>query len=221
MRTNSIKYLSIYEDLKEEIINGTYPIGGLFPAEPELQTLFGVSRITVRHAVQLLVDEGYLQRIHGVGTVVVSQKESLQLQNLLSFSEEYKGAGVHSKLNLSKGSEVSCHERLRWSDNSPIGFQRVYCPLHLALTRNELIRPNVSLYQLFKEKGYSVKNANETIESVIADKKVADYLHVKEGSPLLFVQRVTKDQRDRIVEYAEFYYRGDRYRYSVQLHVPD
>ena len=49
----------------------------------------------------------------------------------------------------------------------------------------------------------------------------ADYLHVKEGSPLLFVQRVTKDQRDRIVEYAEFYYRGDRYRYSVQLHVPD
>lgn len=93
MRTNSIKYLSIYEDLKEEIINGTYPIGGLFPAEPELQTLFGVSRITVRHAVQLLVDEGYLQRIHGVGTVVVSQKESLQLQNLLSFSEEYKGAG--------------------------------------------------------------------------------------------------------------------------------
>ena len=165
MRTNSIKYLSIYEDLKEEIINGTYPIGGLFPAEPELQTLFGVSRITVRHAVQLLVDEGYLQRIHGVGTVVVSQKESLQLQNLLSFSEEYKGAGVHSdivsfderisasslvcsKLNLSKGSEVSCHE-------------------------------------------------------------------------LLFVQRVTKDQRDRIIEYAEFYYRGDRYRYSVQLHVPD
>ena len=186
MRTNSIKYLSIYEDLKEEIINGTYPIGGLFPAEPELQTLFGVSRITVRHAVQLLVDEGYLQRIHGVGTVVVSQKESLQLQNLLSFSEEYKGAAVH-----------------------------------LSLTRNELIRPNVSLYQLFKEKGYSVKNANETIESVIADKKIADYLHVKEGSPLLFVQRVTKDQRDRIVEYAEFYYRGDRYRYSVQLHVPD
>ena len=53
------------------------------------------------------------------------------------------------------------------------------------------------------------------------DKKIADYLHVKEGSPLLFVQRVTKDQRDRIVEYAEFYYRGDRYRYSVQLHVPD
>ena len=64
-------------------------------------------------------------------------------------------------------------------------------------------------------------SANETIESVIADKKIADYLHVKEGSPLLFVQRVTKDQRDRIVEYAEFYYRGDRYRYSVQLHVPD
>ena len=110
---------------------------------------------------------------------------------------------------------------MRCSDNSPIGFQRVYCPLHLALTSDELIRPNVALYQLFKEKGYSVKNANETIESVIADKKIADYLHVKEGSPLLFVQRVTKDQRDRIIEYAEFYYRGDRYRYSVQLHVPD
>lgn len=238
MRTNSIKYLSIYEELKEEINNGVYPVGGLFPAEPELQNLFGVSRITVRHAVQLLVDEGYLQRIHGVGTVVVSQKESLQLQNLLSFSEEYKGAGFHSdmvsfeeripasslvcsKLNISKGSEVSCHERLRWSDHHPIGFQRVYCPLHMELTKEELTRPNLSLYELFKEKGYSVKNANETIESIIADQKLAEYLQVPEGSPLLFVQRVTKDQRDRIVEYAEIYYRGDRYRYSVQLHVPD
>lgn len=56
---------------------------------------------------------------------------------------------------------------------------------------------------------------------MVADKQMAEHLYIKEGGPLLFVQRVTRDQRDRIIEYAEFYYRGDRYRYSVQLHIPN
>lgn len=234
MRTNSIKYLSIYEELKHQISNGIFPLGETFPPEPELQLLYNTSRITVRHAVQLLVDEGYLQRIHGVGTIVVSQKESLQLQTLLSFSEENKDVHSHSEmiafeehmvapplvcslLKLPKGETVTYNERLRWTDDICIGLQRVYCPSYIPISEEELGKPNGSLYELLKEKGFLVKSANETIESVIADERLATYLHVAKGSPLLFVQRVTKDQRDRLIEYAEIYYRGDRYRYSVQL----
>lgn len=237
MKGNSVKYLAIYEELKQEIINGEYPVGDLFPAEPDLQKRFNVSRITVRNAVKLLVDEGYVQRIHGVGTIVLSRKESLQLQTLLSFSEENGDRGVHStlhsfketvvadpmvcsQLELPKGATVSCHERLRWIGDSPIGFQRVYCPSFIPLAAEELEAPDASLYKLLREKGFVVTNAKETIESVVADKQLAEYLKVEANKPLLYVQRVTRDQRDRLIEYAEIYYRGDRYRYNVQLQVP-
>lgn len=237
MRAGNAKYLLIYEELKKEIINGTFPIGETFPSEPELQNRFGASRITVRHSVQMLVDDGYLQRIVGVGTVVISQKSSLQLQTLMSYSEENKNARskstilsfdtelkpttlVSSKLKLSNDLFVSCQERLRWVDEIPIGYQRVYCPQFIGLTEKELKDPSTSLYKLLKEKGYIVKNAQETIEAIVADTTYAKYLQVEEGSPLLFVQRVTSDEKERIIEYAEIIYRGDMYRYKVQLTVP-
>lgn len=237
MRGSTVKYLGIYEELKQEIIDGYYPVGGLFPTEPDLQQRFNVSRITVRHAVKLLVDEGYLQRIHGVGTIVLSQKESLQLQTLLSFSEENSDRSVRSslvsfkesltanslicsQLELPKGATVSCHERLRWVEDIPISFQRVYSPSFISLSADELSDGRASLYQLFRDRGHVVTTAEETIESVIADQQLAELLQIAENSPLLYIQRVTKDQRGRLIEYAEFFYRGDRYRYNVQLQVP-
>ena len=237
MKRNKVKYLAIYEELQQQIINGDYLVGDLMPAEPDLQKRYNVSRITVRHAVQLLVDEGYVERIHGVGTIVLSQKKSLQLQNLLSFSEENKEYNLQSslfsfeasipasplvcsQLDLPKSAMVSCHERIRWIDEIPISFQRVYCPSFISLSAEELSSSDASLYQLFRIKGYMVKKANETIESVVANEELAKILKVAENSPLLYVQRVTRDEQDRLIEYAEFFYRGDRYRYNVQLEIP-
>ncbi|EUJ26529.1 GntR family transcriptional regulator, partial [Listeria grayi] len=74
MKGNNIKYVTVYNHLKQDIISGKYPVGSLFPAEPDLQKHYNVSRITIRHSLQLLVDEGYIKRIHGVGTIVLSQK---------------------------------------------------------------------------------------------------------------------------------------------------
>lgn len=231
------KYLIVYENIKQQITNGDYRIGDLLLAEPYLQKEHNVSRITVRHAVDLLIEEGYVQRIHGIGTIVLSQKKSLQLKDLLSFSEENSGYGVESQLisfeenvtasklvssylNIPEGSNVTCHERLRYVDDMAIGFQRVYSPPFIPLVSDELSDPNASLYKLFEDKGFIVHNAEESIESIVADEHLASMLSVKENSPLLYVQRITKDQKDQIVEYAEFFYRGDQYRYNVNLQAP-
>ena len=187
--------------------------------------------------MKLLVNDGYVRRIHGVGTIVLSKKEFLQLQTLLSFSEENNNRSVRSSLvsfkasipanstvcshlDLPKGVTVSCHERLRWVEDTCIGFQRVYCPPFISLSANELTAEDASLYQALRKKGYVVTKAEETIESIIANKELAAHIKVPENSPLLYVQRVTKDQKDRLIEYAEFFYRGDRYRYNVQLQIP-
>lgn len=232
------KYVYIYEILKERILDGTYKVGEAFPSEPELQTQFGASRITVRHSVQMLVDEGYLQRIMGVGTVVISCKASLQLRSLISFAEENKNADaktttiacevnkmpttlVSSILGLSKGVSVSYQERVRWKNSIPISHQRVYCPQFIGLTKEELSDSDISLYGLLERKGYKVKEAEETIESIVADKTYAKYLQVEEGCPLLFVQRVTRDVKLSVIEYAQIVYRGDMYQYKVNLTAPE
>lgn len=128
-----------------------------------------MSRITIRHAIQLLEDDGYIKRIHGTGTIVLNQKKSLQLQNLISFSDENNEQNlkssllsfkqsvladnfVCSKLDLQKGSMVTCHERLRWIGDSYISFQRVYSPSFIHLSEEELAPANASLYQLFEKK---------------------------------------------------------------------
>jgi GntR family transcriptional regulator len=237
LRENRIKYLEIYEELKRQIVNGDYPVGEPFPTEPDLQRQYSVSRITVRHATRLLADEGYIRAIHGVGTIVISQKESLQLQNLLGFSEEKTDCIYHaslisfeeninatplicSKLDLPKASKINYYARLRWENNIPIGIQKTYTPDFLSVSKEELEKPHTSLYQLFREKGFVVTRGNETIEAIAADEALAELLKVPVNSPLLYVQRVTKDQLDRTIEYAEIFYRGDRYRYNIQLRTP-
>ena len=231
---NSVKYLSIYEELKKRIIEKKYDEGTLFPPEPELQKEFGASRITVRRSVQMLVDEGFLQRMPGIGTVVISNKGALQLNTLTSFAKDNRNKKITSKivdyqiggtpkpvgmyqLQLRVDDKGAYQSRIRYIDGKAIGFQRVYIPETIEITDEILRDSKLSIYEYFQEKGHTVTSAQEIIEAVNSDEILSDYLGIDIGSPMLYVKRVTKDQNDKIIEYAEIYYRGDQYHYKLQL----
>ena len=234
----AIKYQIIHDELKAEILDGKYRPGDTFPSEPELQTRFDASRVTIRRSVQMLVDEGFLKRMQGVGTVVISDKQTLQLKNLVSFADEHKSRKtssvvvmsdpameasplVCSQLNITPGSKVACQEKVRVGEGVPLGFQRVYVPSTIGLTDKELSLPEVSLYESLSAKGHAVYKAEETIEAALCDDRLADLLKIQSGTPLLYVQRITEDRIGTRVEYAEIYYRGDQYHYRIQLQAPD
>lgn len=234
MSMNCVKYLSIYEELKQRIIEKKYDEGTLFPSEPELQKEFGASRITVRRSVQMLVDDGFLQRMPGIGTVVISSKGSLQLNTLTSFAKDNAKKKTTSKivdykigvvpkpvvlynLQLPINEKVSYQSRIRYIDGKAIGFQRVYIPETIEVTEDVLKNPELSIYEYFQEKGHIVTSAQEIIEAVNSDKELAGYLGIEPGLPMLYAKRVTKDQNEKIIEYAEIYCRGDQYHYKVQL----
>ena len=105
-------------------------------------------------------------------------------------------------------------------DDQCIGFQRVYCPSYIYLKEKDLADKHASLYQIMRSQGFIVTTAQETIESVVSDEELSNLLKIEMNTPLLYVERLTKDHKNRLVEYAEIYYRGDRYRYHVQLKVP-
>ncbi len=236
MVIRNVKYISIYEELKQRISDEKYDVGSLFPAEPELQKEFNASRITIRRSVQMLVDDGFLQRMPGVGTVVVSNKGALQLNTLTSFAKDNQNKNVKSeivqyqvlyspkpivlfRLELSSNDTVAYQERIRYIDDIPIGFQRIYVPSFIGLDETVLSNPDLSIYKLFEDKGHKVSQAKEMIEAVIANNELSKYLQIDKGSPLLYVQRITHDQSGKIIEYAEIYYRGDKYHYTLDLNA--
>ena len=130
MSSNSnSKYYQIYEELKKSIIAKKYVENDFFPTEVDLQKKYGVSRITIRSALQLLESDGYIKKVPGLGTIVNSNKRTLQLNRLISFNDEHREHITSSKLvdfrrepapekvrlqlKLSPMEEVYVNERIR------------------------------------------------------------------------------------------------------------
>ncbi|MBX9115527.1 GntR family transcriptional regulator [Enterococcus casseliflavus] len=228
------KYYQIYEELKKSIIAKKYVENDFFPTEVDLQKKYGVSRITIRSALQLLESDGYIKKVPGLGTIVNSNKRTLQLNRLISFNDEHSEHITSSKLvdfrrepapekvrlqlKLSPMEEVYVNERIRIIDDENIGFQRVYVPKsYIELNEEDFNSPEASLYKIFENKSILIESATEIIESIVADDVLADHLKIKTGEPLLYITRNTIDDKNRNIEYAEIYYRADRYRYEIQL----
>ncbi|WP_270766959.1 GntR family transcriptional regulator [Lacticaseibacillus rhamnosus] len=227
-------YRQVYSHILEDLINGKYKEGDLLPSETQLQSIYSTSRITIRQAVSLLQDQGYVQKASGIGTIVISTKRALQLNRIISFKEENKDNKIGSKqiafsihkpspiiadrLRVAKGTKVYDHERIRTINKEPIGIQRVYVSTDLVDLDEELIsKPDFSLYETFQNQGIFISNAVEEIEARNADERIASLLNLKNSAAVLFLSRTTFDQNQRPVEVAQIIYRADRYRYTINL----
>jgi GntR family transcriptional regulator len=231
-------YRQVYAHILEDLVSGVYKEGDLLPSEPQLQSIYSTSRITVRQAVSLLQEQGYVKKASGIGTIVVSTKRALQLDKIISFKEENRDKETNSKqisfsvhspspliagqLRIGKNVPVYDHERIRFVDGKPIGIQRVYVPEGLIILDEQLVSgPDFSLYETFQKKDIIVTDAIEEIEARNADERTANLLHLEKGAAILFLSRITFDQNRRPVEVAEIVYRADRYRYKVHLNNKD
>ena len=207
------------------------------PSERDLGQRFGLSRMTVRQAVDALVAEGRLYRVPGKGTFVAPPKIEMPLQ-LTSFTEDMRARGhvagavdlgrhelpateaVAEALDLRPGDPVVVIERLRTADGEPMAIERA----HLAATLVPgLLRESLegrSLYAILRERyGLVLDDGTQTIEAVAASAAEADLLHVPRGHPVLrLVRRSTANGRP--VEHVVSTYRGDRYQLRVALQTP-
>lgn len=228
-------YYQIKELLKDKIENEEYLPGDVLPPEIELQERFNVSRITVRQAINELVNEGYLSRTRGKGTVVISNKIEEKLNKIMSFKEEMRVRGLDqytkfakisvvklSKtiadfLGVNKGDEAYKLERLKYVNDSPMVFFVTYLKksLNLPLKDEEYMG---SLYE-FLEKNYNIQltKAREYYEAVLADKQICEYLDIEMHDPVLKRTKISYDDAGNVVECSICYYRADKYKYSVEI----
>lgn len=229
-------YSQIVEIIKGQIEGGEFVKGDLFPTEKKLQEIYEVSRITVRQAINELVNEGYLQCSRGIGTTVVyGKKIDENLKNLVSFTEEMKlhgkvmntsycnmslihaGKAIAEQLEIAPEDECYCLVRVRSVEKEAI----VYTITYLKKTKEYPLDTQCymeSLYQFLRTQcNTKVVKGRDTFEAVAATAEISKYLAIPEGVPVFKRVRKAYEENGDIVEYSICYYPGDRYKYSVEL----
>lgn len=231
------KYFQLREILLDLIESDELPIGAAIPSERELCQRYGLSRMTVRQAVDHLVSEGRLHRVAGKGTFVARPKIEMSLR-LTSFSEDMRARGLvpgsrdldrrivrasahlARELGIQPGDEVHFIERLRTADGEPLCVERAHIPLALAPDLSEHDLTDRSLYRLLESAYGLVLDAGElTIDGGIADPRDADLLKLPRGGAVLLLQR-RSFAGGVCVELGASTYRADRYQLRTVLETP-
>jgi DNA-binding GntR family transcriptional regulator len=228
-------YFQLAQKLEAAIEQGRLPPGSLLGNEIELAGRLGLSRPTVRQAIQSLVDKGLLVRRRGVGTQVVHSqvKRPLELSSLYDDLEaagqrpatrvlrnvlEPATAEVAAALGVLEGSEVHLVERLRYTHNEPMAHLCNYIPPGLLPLETRRLEAT-GLYRMMRAAGTNLHSARQSIGAKAALAAEAELLGEPEGAPLLTMQRTAFDDTGRAVEFGSHMYRASRYAFEFQLLV--
>ena len=225
-------------DILTEKIEHEYRPGDLMPSERELSDRYGISRTTVRLALQELERLGLVLRQHGRGTFVADR--SAQTTNLVqsySFTEQQRSLGrvpkteilefreVEADKNLSDrmsvrvGERLHMFNRLRSADGIPMMVERSYLPVRFfaSLTREQL--EGRSLYDVMEQDFHEqVRVAEEECFASIARPADARYLDIAEGAPVLDLVRTTYNMDNMVIEYTLSVARADQFKYKIVHH---
>ncbi|MEK3888386.1 GntR family transcriptional regulator [Bacillus sp. FSL K6-3431] len=231
-------HYQIYLKLKEAIESNQIKEGEKIPSEKELQTIFGVSRITVRKAMEDLERDGFVKKYQGKGTIVMPTKHNYNLQELTSFSSDVQQAGgisnsqildfkeveadvkVADFLKIGLGETVYYLERLRMMENKIVGLHKAYIKKNSpVLISPEEINSETSLYKLLTDKGIRLKSADEILEARIPNEKLKKLLKLSDDQAVFYKERITFNHDDEPIEYVEIYYNADAYRYKVSMSI--
>jgi GntR family transcriptional regulator len=204
------------------------------PAERDLATLLNVSRITVRKAIDGLVEEGMLVRRQGSGNFVCARVEK-NFAKLTSFSEDMRARGRTPKsvwlkraagtvtpeealtLRLSPGTPVYRFNRIRYADDAPMALE--YATV-VASALPSLEAVDTSLYEALEASGNRPTRALQRLRAVLLTADQAQLLKAVEGAAGLLVERLGSLPDGRAVEFSQSYYRGDTYDFVAELSAP-
>jgi GntR family transcriptional regulator len=221
--------------LRRQVLGGAFG-GGALPHEDKLVAEYGVSRNTVRQALDLLRAEHLVERVPGLGTVVVGQKYPHGLDRLMGLAEtlhphgrvtnEVRALGpvrapgpVAARLCLRPGEDVLYLERLRRLDGVPLSLDLTYIPMDLGVGLLGADLENTDVFRLLEElSGRPLGTAEITLEAVSADLHSAAVLEAPRGAALLMLERLTHLSDGRPVDLEFVRFRGDRITMRGLLH---
>ena len=228
-------YIKIYEILKRQIIDGEYQVGELLPPEPELEKRFHVSRTTIRRAVEMLSQEGYLKAKQGRGTQVLDFKHKRRRNLVTSISETLRQKGfdvrpssmqidliqageqIAQDLEISPGERIVRIQRIQFANNQPIAIMHNHLLPDLVPGIEGYLNKFTSLYRFLETRyNIAIDSSWDRISAKNADLMEARMLQVPVGTALLFMKCVCY-QEGRPVCADRLSIVGDRYELDITM----
>jgi DNA-binding GntR family transcriptional regulator len=233
-RTSPIPlYFQVAQHLERLIESGDLATGTRLENEVDLADRLGLSRPTMRRAIEYLVDRGLLVRKRGVGTQVVQAKVRREVKltslyddlaagtrspstKVLSFAIEPARDTVALELGLAEETEVYVFERVRYAESEPLALMRNHVPAYLLkLTAEDLEKQG--LYQLLRANGINLRIAKQSIGARAATAAETRALGETKGAPVLTMERAAYDDQGRAIEHGSHIYRASRYSFDLTL----
>ena len=229
-------YTFVYNSLKDKILGGEYPINSLLPAEPVLEKIYGVSRITVRRAVSMLSEDGLVMKKRGVGTVVLNYEITQNLNQITSLTETlhkkgYEVSVIESSIeyieadvplarifDVPEKTKIAKLYRLIGASGMPLGIVENYIPAELVPDIDKWDGKFMSLYHLLEDKYYiQIEMAQDRIFAENAVTWEANKLQVEEGFALIGSRRKCV-RFGKCIVYDIVRIRHDMYGFDISLY---
>lgn len=228
-------YHRVYLLLRQQIVEGAWPSATPMPGEHELAQVHGVSRITIRRALQLLEQEKLVLRRRGAGTYACPPAPQKRRENLRGLLENLLAMGLRTKVTLlgfeyvaappevarwlevPVGTIVQKSVRIRSVKGAPFSHLTAWVPREIGQRFRAEDLASRPLLQLLEETGAHPQRAEQVISARLADAQVAEALGVDAGSAVLWVRRQVRDSAGRVIEAIEAQYRPDMYEYQIAM----
>jgi len=224
-------YVQLMDRIRQDILQGVYPTGEKIPAEHMLEERYGVSRVTVRRALQELTGAGLLERKQGKGTFVSAPKPRREHRGVISFHDACREAGLRPgartltaretaateedrrRLELLPDSRIVEIRRLLTADGTPVILETLRFSMAYAWLENA--ETGGSLYLALREYGIRAEKSLYAFSLARATAEEAELLGLEENGPLMKEEQTVYDQKGRPLHTAVRLIRGDRYTLRV------
>ncbi|WP_199459139.1 GntR family transcriptional regulator [Vibrio owensii] len=226
-------YRQIADAIREKISDGEYKVGTALPTEAQLREEFSCSRVTVRQALKLLIENGELESVQGSGTYVKENKVNYDIYQQTSFAEKWAhlNAVTHSDvvafeitkasltmadaLNINEDDKVFYVKRVRYLDDNPITVEETWLPTDMFPDLTYQVMKGSKYHFIEKEKGMVIDRSEQEIIPVLPPQDIAELLDIDPAEPIIEKRTRGFLQGDVVFEYSRNYFKSTDYKFTL------
>jgi GntR family transcriptional regulator len=230
-------YLQLREVIRNKIEDGEYLPGISIPSENEMSDTYGINRMTVRSAIDALVNEGILKRVQGKGVYVVGNKVERDLETLGGFTQTMREKKTHPKtkvliktlrkagdkysliFGINPEDEIYFIKRICSANDEPISLEEVYIPKYVVPKLEEIDLGVFSIYEVYDFYGINLTRAWQTLDLTKLEQRDARMLGIDVDLSVMLFECISYDDKERVIEFSRTYTRGDKVNFSVHFQI--
>lgn len=226
-------YRRIADAIRAKINNGEYKVGEALPTEAQLREIFSVSRVTVRQAIKLLVENGELESVQGSGTYVKENKINYDIYQQTSFQEKWAhlNAATHSDvlafeirqasiamaehLEINEGDRIFYVKRVRYLDDNPITVEETWLPTDMFPDLTYQVMQGSKYQYIEQQKGLVIDRSEQEIIPILPPADIAKLLSIDPKDPIIEKRTRGYLHDGTVFEYSRNYFKSTNYKFTL------